>query len=74
MNTYYGVTLYDDGTAGEIMTIQCEKFLYAPKSIHSDLEELNNLIYNPVDGMFPDKEKCTTLLIRISKALKYDKM
>lgn len=49
-------------------------FLYAPKSIHSDLEELNTLIYNPIDGMFPDKEKCTALLIKISKALKYDKM
>ena len=25
MQTYYGITLHDDGTAGEIMTIRCEK-------------------------------------------------
>lgn len=25
MNTYYGITLHDDGTASEIMTIRCEK-------------------------------------------------
>lgn len=49
-------------------------FLYAPSSIHPALEEINTLIYKPVNGMFPDKEKCTTLLIKISKALKYDKM
>lgn len=49
-------------------------FLYAPSSLHPAIEELNTLIYNPVDGMSPDKEKCTTLLIKISKALKYDKM
>ena len=49
-------------------------FLYAPKSIYSDLEELNTLICNPANGMFPDKERCTVLLLKISKALRYDKM
>jgi hypothetical protein len=47
-------------------------FVYAPESIHSNLEELNQLINNPVNGLFPDKEKCTNLLIKISRALKYD--
>ena len=25
MNTYYGITLHDNGTTGEIMTIRCDK-------------------------------------------------
>lgn len=44
-------------------------FLYTPKSIYSDLEELNILICHPENEMFPDKEKCMLLLVRISKSL-----
>lgn len=46
-------------------------FLYAPKRLHKDLEELNHLISNPVNNMFPDKEKCSSLLLEISKELTY---
>lgn len=46
-------------------------FLYTPKKLHKDLEELNRLISHPVNNMFPDKEKCSCLLLKISKELTY---
>lgn len=46
-------------------------FLYAPQKIQKDLEELNHLISNPVNNMLPDKEKCSSLLLKISKELTY---
>lgn len=48
-------------------------FLYAPQKIHSDLEKLNDLIYNH-DETFPDEKECKKLLYHISKALKYNKI
>lgn len=71
---------YLDITSKEILTTgisdnyqKCyaQIFLYAPKKLHKDLEELNRLISNPVNNMFPDKEKCSSLLLKISKELTY---
>ena len=48
-------------------------FLYVPQKIHSDLEKLNNLIYNH-DEIFPNEKECKKLLYHISKALNYNKI
>lgn len=77
IENYISITSKEILTTGISETYQksyAQIFLYAPKSIHTELEELNALICNPVNGMFPDNEKCTKLLIQISKSLKYDKM
>lgn len=49
-------------------------FLYAPKSLHKSIEELDSLIRSSGSKQFPDANKCQALLITISKALQYDKL
>lgn len=74
IENYLAVTSREILTAGISDNYQkcyTQIFLYAPKKVHKDLEELNNLISNPVNNMFPDKDKCSKLLLKISKSLTY---
>jgi len=59
------------GISEDYQKCYAQIFLYAPKDLHKDLEELNCLISYPVNNMFPDKEKCSKLLLKISKSFTY---
>jgi len=49
-------------------------FLFAPKSIHNEIEELNSLIITCNATSFPDEQKCQILLTKICKELYYNKL
>lgn len=59
------------GISADYRKCYTQIFLYAPQKIHKDLEELDHLISHPVNNMFPDKEKCSSLLLKISRELTY---
>ncbi|WP_312636349.1 hypothetical protein [Oscillibacter sp.] len=60
------------GVSDAYEKIYAKVFIYVPKSLHSQLEELNSLICDCGNTSFPDKEKCQKLLVKISQSLKYD--
>lgn len=65
VENYLAVTsreILTTGISDNYQKCYAQIFLYAPKKLHKDLEELNYLISNPVNNMFPDKEKCSELL------------
>lgn len=88
IENYLAVTSHEILTTGVSESYQkcyAQIFIYAPKSIHSDIEKLNRLITNTSTAnlpftanngasMFPDRDACSQLLVQISKALSYDKM
>lgn len=72
IENYLAVTsreIHITGVSENYRKCYAQIFLYAPEETYPDLEKLDNLICNPVNGTFPNKSDCLTLLNKISKSL-----
>lgn len=63
--------IYTTGVSDTYKNFYTLIFLYAPESIHNDIEELDKTIRRCPPALFPNREICEPLVIKISKALQY---
>lgn len=63
--------IYTSGVSDDYINFYTLIFLYAPESIHNDIEELDKAIRYSAPAIFPNSKICEPLVIKISKALQY---